>query len=133
MKEGRHIIRYPITPVPKPRQTRRDKWLNPPRPAVERYRCFADACRQLNVYLPSSDAAIQFIVPMPKSWSNKKKHAMKGKPHTQRPDISNMLKALEDAVHGEDSHIWHYSGLSKIWGVDGAIKISMGGSIIIDD
>jgi len=34
---------YKITPVPKPRQTRSDKWKQ--RPCVMRYRAFADEVR----------------------------------------------------------------------------------------
>ena len=62
-----------------------------------------------------------FVLPMPKSWS-KKKAAMNGQPHQQRPDTDNLVKAVLDAVHEEDSQIYHVDGL-KFWGTEGAIII----------
>ena len=55
-----------------------------------------------------------FLVPMPKSWSKKKKALMVGKPMQQRPDLDNYLKGLFDATHEEDSSIWKVTA-SKIW------------------
>jgi Holliday junction resolvase RusA-like endonuclease len=68
--------------------------------------------------------SVLFIVPMPKSWSKKKKAEMDGQPHTQTPDTSNMLKALEDAHQTDDSGIWWYTGMMKLWGKEGRIIIS---------
>ena len=39
---------------------------------------------------------------MPKSWSAKKKLAMRGKPHRQKPDIDNLVKAVIDSIYPED-------------------------------
>ena len=114
-------MRYPIEPVAKPRQTQSDKWKK--RPCVMRYRYFADLCRSYKMVLPDYGAKITFILPMPKSWSKKRQVTMDNKPHQQRPDISNLLKAVEDAIHAEDSHIWHYSQIRKIWGFKGYIEI----------
>ncbi|MCR4339433.1 MAG: RusA family crossover junction endodeoxyribonuclease, partial [Gemmatimonadaceae bacterium] len=36
----------------------------------------------------------EFRLPMPPSWSNKKRLAMIGQPHAQKPDIDNLLKAV---------------------------------------
>ena len=110
---------YPITPCPKPRQTRSDKWNQ--RPAVMRYRAFADECRLRGVTVCPGDS-ITFWIPMPKSWSKKKKDSMDGAPHTQKPDLDNLLKALFDAVHKDDSHIWCVM-VSKLWSHEGAISI----------
>ena len=118
---------YPIDPVAKPRQTQRDVWAK--RPCVLRYRQFADDCRKLGMVLPSHGASVQFVIAMPKSWSEKKRAAMLGQPHTQKPDIDNLLKAIADAVHGDDSHIWHYAGLSKVWGETGGIIIQTNGDV----
>ena len=114
---------YKITPTTKPRMTQRDKWLRPPRPCVQRYWAFCDEVRGCGVCLPESGASITFLVPMPKSWSKKKRAEYEGKKHQQTPDLSNLLKALEDAVHTNDAHIWQYSGLRKIWAKEGGIKI----------
>ena len=113
---------YPITPVPKPRMTQSDKWKM--RPAVLRYRDFCDQVRAAGIELPDYGAVITFVLPMPNSWSKKKRIAMHGKPHQQKPDLDNLLKALADAVHEDDSHIWNFGSVSKLWGNEGLIAIS---------
>lgn len=117
------MTRYNITPVPKPRMTQRDKWLNPPRPGVAKYRAFKDEVRAARVKIKESGSDICFVMPMPASWSKIKQARMLSTAHKQRPDLSNLLKALEDALFTEDSHIWNYRGLTKIWGIRGEIII----------
>ena len=112
-------MQYSITPVPKPRMTRADKWKK--RPAVLRYRAFADECR-LKINQSLDGKSITFLMPMPKSWSKKKKMEMVGQPHRQRPDIDNLAKALFDALYEDDSGIASVS-LRKMWSTDGAIRI----------
>lgn len=114
-------MKYPITPCPKPRMTQKDKWEK--RPRVLRYRAFCDECRLRGVHLPVAGAEVHFVLPMPKSWSDTKRAEMLGQPHQQKPDISNLLKALEDAVVKDDSKIWHYAAQSKTWGKEGSIEI----------
>lgn len=111
---------YNIPPVPKPRMTQSDKWKK--RDCVLRYRLFCDEVRLRGVELPPSGASITFIMPMPESWPKRKRDEMDGKPHQQKPDLSNLIKALEDAVHLDDSHIWQYSA-EKAWGERGLIVI----------
>ena len=111
---------YDITPVPKPRQNRADKWLQ--RPPVMRYRAFADECRLKGVKLPLHGACVTFYMPMPKSWSKAKKSNYEGKPHKQRPDLDNIAKALFDALFEDDSHIWNIR-ITKRWSYEGAIQI----------
>lgn len=114
------MIKYQITPTPKPRMTQRDKWQK--RPAVLRYREFCDQVRAAGVQLPNG-ATVMFRLPMPKSWSKKKRLEMNGKPHQQKPDLDNLLKALIDAVHADDAHIWHLQMVTKIWSEEGSILI----------
>lgn len=111
---------HPITPVPKPRMTQRDKWLK--RPAVLRYRAFKDQVRIRNVQLPTDGAVVTFVLPMPKSWSKRKRAELDGQPHTQKPDLDNLVKALADACFEDDSTI-HTIAARKVWGVGGAIRI----------
>lgn len=113
-------MRYPITPVPKPRQTQSDRWNK--RPRVLRYRAFADECRARKVVVPECGAHITFVLPMPASWSNKKRDTMDGQPHQVKPDKDNLEKALLDAIYGDDSVVWD-SRVTKIWGESGAIII----------
>ena len=111
---------YSITPMGKPRMTQADKWKK--RPEVLRYWAFKEECKLKRVQVPESGAHIIFVLPMPQSWSRKKKQAMVGKPHQQKPDRDNMEKALLDAVFGDDSVVWD-ARTTKIWGWQGAIRI----------
>jgi len=113
---------YPVTPVAKPRQTRSDKWKQ--RPPVLKYRAFADEVRLRGVKLNEAYSRITFVLPMPQSWSEKKKKLMDGQPHQQVPDLDNLIKALCDAVHKQDCRIWDYHA-SKIWGRNGEIRIGV--------
>lgn len=112
--------RYEITPVPKPRQTRSDKWKE--RPSVMRYRAFADECRLKKVHVPESGAHITFNMPMPKSWSKKKRLATVGRAHQSRPDVDNLAKSLLDALYADDSTVWDLR-ITKRWAAVGSIEI----------
>lgn len=106
---------YDITPVPKPRQTKSDKYKK--RPPVLRYRAFADECKLKSVKVYER-TEVDFYMPMPKSWSKKKRAAMDGQPHQSKPDIDNLVKALFDAVCKDDSHIYEVHA-RKFWGEKG--------------
>ena len=106
-------VTVPVTPIPKPRMTRSDKWKK--RPCVERYWAYKDALRAA-VELPDGldNLMCRFYLPLPKSWSKKKKAAMAGAGHRQRPDIDNLTKAVFDSLLAEDSGI-AYSVNCKMW------------------
>lgn len=110
---------YPITPMGKPRMTQRDKWKK--RPVVLRYRQFKDDCRRHGVTLHDA-MRISFRIPMPTSWSKRKRDSMRGKPHRQRPDLDNLEKALLDAVLTEDSAV-HTMHADKTWADEGSFLI----------
>jgi Holliday junction resolvase RusA-like endonuclease len=113
---------YSITPVPKPRQTQSDKWKK--RPAVLRYRAFADECRLNKIQIPESGSTVTFRLPMPKSWSKKKRAEMSGKPHQQKPDADNLGKAIMDAVLKEDCEVWDIR-FTKLWSINGSITVKI--------
>jgi len=102
---------YNIAPVAKPRMTRRDKWQQ--RPAVMRYRAFKDECRALGVYVQDG-SKITFGIAMPASWGVKKRVAMRGTRHRQKPDIDNLLKAVFDALYSDDAIISEVHAI-KVW------------------
>lgn len=102
----------PITPVGKPRMTQRDRWAK--RPAVVRYYQFCDELRLKHPAALPPLLIVTFYLPMPKSWSKKKKAAYNGKPHQQKPDIDNLCKAVMDALAKDDSYIWCVSA-KKYW------------------
>lgn len=112
---------YPICPVPAPRQVNRDKFN--PSPGVQRYRAFRDEVRITHVQLPRPFHHVIFILPMPTSWPGKKRTALMGMPHEQKPDRDNLEKALLDSVYGEDCQVWDGRS-TKIWGPQGMIIVS---------
>jgi Holliday junction resolvase RusA-like endonuclease len=93
-------------PMGKPRMTQRDKWAK--RPAVLRYRAFADKARaSAPANLPSSPIRVDWtaFLSMPDSWSAKKKAAHKGQLHQSKPDRDNIDKGILDALWESDSCI----------------------------
>lgn len=111
-------MRVDITPVAKPRMTQRDKWAK--RPSVMKYWAFSE---ELNLKIKEIDLngyKLTFGMPMPKSWSKKKKREMDGTAHKNRPDIDNLCKSVLDALFLEDSHI-HEIALKKVWATNGYI------------
>lgn len=113
--------RYDVTPVAKVRQTQSDKWKK--RPCVVRYRAFADRLRELQCELRDGDSVV-FCMPMPSSWSAKKRAQHDGKHHRSRPDLDNLLGGLMDAIMPEgDSHVSHLASVTKLWGKTGSITI----------
>ena len=55
---------------------------------------------------------------IPKSWSKKKAENMLYEPHTQRPDLDNILKAISDGLnriaYADDSQIYSFK-CEKYW------------------
>jgi len=121
---------FNIDPVAAPRMSQRDKWK--PSKAASKYFAFRDNLCYLaylqGLYgLPDTIDAIQFEIPMPVSWSNRKKEEMNSSLHQQTPDLDNLLKALLDTLCPTDQHVCSIGKLSKVWGETGSIKISLNG------
>lgn len=107
----------------KPRMTRRDKWET--RPATQKYWIFKDAIKRAakeQKFVLGNQFEVQFFVMMPQSWSKKKKSEFCGKPHQQKPDLDNYLKAIQDALLPDDSHIWSVWA-AKYWWYENKIII----------
>ena len=112
-----------INPVSKPRQTRSDIWKK--RSVVMRYRKFADDLRlacQYEEFHPSNELVMEFYLPMPKSWSQKKRKKMNGKAHKQTPDIDNLAKSVMDSLMKNDACV-HYLKAKKFWSEEGRIVL----------
>lgn len=120
------VFQFDVTPVAAVRQVRSDAWKK--RPAVLRYRAFRDALRleatRLGFEMPASGYHLTFLLPMPNSWSDKKKRALCGQPHQQRPDKDNLEKAFLDALCESDCHVWD-GRVTKAWWIKGAIQIKV--------
>ena len=109
-----------VDPIAKPRMTRRDKWQE--RPCVMRYRAFADEVRrQADQPLPDV-LRVTFWLPMPKSWSKKRRKEMANQVHQQKPDLDNLCKALMDALSKDDAHVYRIEA-EKRWGNTGIIHV----------
>ncbi len=101
-----------------------------PRPRVTRHGAFNDekytnwkrAVRLLYRGTLPDRVAVTFFVPMPKSWTKKKKAAMLHQPHQQKPDIDNLAKGFLDALRADDERV-HFLQASKVWANEGSIKI----------
>lgn len=119
-------IEFLITPIGKPRMTRRDKWLNPPRKPVLLYRQTKDALLLLaakaNYTMPECGYHVIAILPMPPSWTEDKKNQMRNTPHKQKPDKDNIEKFLLDSFFEDDSSVWD-GRVTKYWGNYGKIII----------
>jgi Holliday junction resolvase RusA-like endonuclease len=107
--------------VPKPRMTQQDVWLDPPRPCVEQWRKFKTAflARAMEEgYRPArhiiTGLYVTFVIPRPRSWTKTKRKMLAGQPHEQTPDLSNLIKAVEDALTDDDSKI-NILWATKIW------------------
>ncbi len=116
------MIHIGVTPVPKPRMTQRDKWAK--RKCVAEYYTYKDEIKKhlKPEDFPVSGAHVTFFLPMPKSWSKKKKDRHYLKPHQKRPDVDNLAKGLLDALYSEDAHIYDIR-VSKYWAHKGLITI----------
>lgn len=59
---------------------------------------------------------------VPKSWSKKKTEEHINRPHTQRPDLDNVVKAIKDALnriaYADDGQVAQVVA-SKVWGPEG--------------
>lgn len=112
---------FKVTPMGKPRMTRRDKWDK--RPAVTRYWAYKEAIQyQRRGFILPDTFTVIFDIPMPKSWSKTKRAEMAGQPHQQKPDFDNLLKGLVDALRKEDESIYCALVLKR-WADEGAVKV----------
>lgn len=113
-----------IEPMGAPRINPADKWKK--REVVERYHRLKDKvrsdCATLG-YKLSGVLTIRFEFTMPPSWSDKKKALHAGRPHQQKPDLDNCIKAVMDAFNADDSHV-HTIAARKTWAHRGRIVIS---------
>ena len=67
-----------------------------------------------NFNMPPVGASITFFIPVPPSWSKKKKKLYHGRFHQSKPDIDNLQKAFLDSLMKEDKQIAHLE-VQKRW------------------
>jgi Holliday junction resolvase RusA-like endonuclease len=92
-----------IEPMGAVRMTQRGKWTSP---QAKRYLTYKDLIRnQLNQQVDeliegACGVSVTFHMPIPSSWSLKKRLAAFGQPMQTKPDIDNLIKGLFDACNG---------------------------------
>lgn len=82
-----------------------------------RYREWADSARLCvpeGMTQEPTFVSCEAYLPLPESWSMKKKASLSGQLHRQKPDADNILKAVCDALFKDDSVIARISCL-KLW------------------
>lgn len=130
----REFYLFDIIPVPAPRMTKRDTFFLDPnhadpkkrqRKCVTQYFSFKTELQlqanKMNFELGKYYEVV-FIIPMPDSWSKKKKESMNGMTCETTPDTDNLLKALKDTLRKNDSDIW-FEIVQKRWAYKGSIII----------
>jgi Holliday junction resolvase RusA-like endonuclease len=111
-------IMIDVCPMGAVRMSKSDTWKTDPlhpnplkrqRQVVARYFAYknkvVETCNKLN-YTLGNTLNITFYLPMPESWSNKKKSAFLHQPHKSKPDLDNLIKAFMDSMKKSDSDIY---------------------------
>lgn len=115
---------FNLTPIGKPRMTQRDKWLNPPREAILKYRLSKQAMEtyaMMTKFSLKDKLECTFHLPMPESWSGKKKERMALTPHQSKPDLDNILKFVMDTLLPQSDSNVHTIIAKKVWDYEGKI------------
>lgn len=121
-QEGRIVIAIPGKPFAW-RRARSNGKIRFKDPETEQHEATLQALALRQIAKPMEGPlkiSVIAIFKIPESWSQKKKAAMLWKPHTQKPDLSNIVKHLEDGLNRiawvDDSQISRYGESWKCWG-----------------
>ena len=130
----REFYLFDIIPMGAVRMTISDKWKTNPNHVDPKKRQRKAVCQYFNFKNVLTIQAIQmgyklgkcleavYFIPMPDSWSNKKKEKMNGMPHESKPDTDNITKGVKDALKKDDSDVW-WEKAEKRWAFKGSIII----------
>jgi Holliday junction resolvase RusA-like endonuclease len=111
-----------IRPFPQPRINHNGKWKH----EAQRYFAKVRELQQIISLEKNLDLGREldliFVFAIPKSWSQGKRGTHYKRPHLQTPDLSNCIKAFEDALYNnnhplglDDKEVYSISAL-KVWG-----------------
>lgn len=85
---------------------------------LERYNEYklsiAALAKEQHFCIPPQGCRVYFFIPVPRSWSQKKKTRMHFTLHQAKPDLDNLTKAIIDGMMAEDKHIAHLQ-MAKFW------------------
>lgn len=130
----RSFYLFDVVPMGAPRMSSSDKWKTNPhhvdpkkrqREVVTRYFAYKNILQlqanmmkfQLGEYLD-----VVFFVPIPDSFSEKKKALINGTPCKTKPDTDNYIKGICDIFKKEDGDVWFIKA-EKRWAYNGSILI----------
>ena len=134
LDKSRRFYVFDIIPVGAVRMTKRDTIFTNPnhidplkrqRKAVTMYFAYKNILTTQALSLKftlNKVFEVVFLIPMPDSWSAKKKDRMNGFPCEVKPDTDNLTKALKDTLRKNDSDIW-WEKAQKRWAYKGSIII----------
>lgn len=134
LDKSRQFYLFDVIPMGAVRMSSSDRWRTNPnhpdimkrqREIVTKYFNYKDTLVKQGLELKfklEKTLDIVFIIPMPDSWSGKKKEMMNAKSCEVKPDCDNLTKAVCDAFKKNDSDIW-IQRAEKRWGYLGCIII----------
>jgi Holliday junction resolvase RusA-like endonuclease len=125
---------FDVIPMGAVRMSQSDRWKTNPnhtdpnkrqRQAVTEYFEFKNKIKaqaeQMNFQLPEI-LDIVFLIPMPFTWSEKKKVKHNKTKVMKRPDLDNLVKAFMDALSVEDGYVWKITA-EKRYSFSGSILV----------
>lgn len=131
---SRKFYLFSVAPMGAVRMTYSDKWKTNPNHSNPKYRQrkavtdyfhfkneMAWQAKQMKYEMKNYLDAL-YCVPMPNSWTKKKKEQMNGLPCLSKPDLDNITKAVKDSLKKDDSDVW-FEKAEKRWSYFGAIII----------
>jgi len=80
--------------------------------------------KQVGIHKCPARFIIKFVLPFPASYSDRKKDLLRDKPHTQKPDLDNLVKGFMDCFGTDDSGV-HAITMLKVWGDEGKIILGI--------
>ena len=131
---SRRFYIFDVIPMGAVRMSQSDRWKTNPnhtdpnkrqRQAVTEYFDFKNKIKaqaeQMNFQLPEI-LDIVFLIPMPFTWSEKKKVKHNKTKVMKRPDLDNLVKAFMDALSVEDGYVWKITA-EKRYSFNGSILV----------
>jgi len=98
-------ITIPVVPMGAVRMTGRGKYI---KPNAQRYLTYKkliqmhviSQVKRMELLTGPLEVTVWFTMPIPQSWSQKKKRESIGEWHCKKPDIDNLVKGLFDSLNG---------------------------------
>ena len=131
---SRKFYLFDVVPMGAVRMTQSDKWKTNPnhldplkrqRKVVQRYfnmkNIVMQQAKEMGYVLDKTIDAV-FLLPMPDSWSLKKKRRMNKMRHEVKPDWDNLAKGFCDALCKNDQQIY-FGKIEKRWAFRGSIIV----------